>query len=176
MKILYTNRLMLRPLELYDAEPMYQLIQHRDVAMTLLNIMYPYSQDAALDFIHYAHRQTRSGEALYWAILQDDVFMGVIGLTMRPQHNGAEIGYWLGVPYWGMGYATEAARRILQYAFGELKLHRIHAVCFADNIASVRVLEKIGLQHEGTLRHHYLHWGVYKDAAYFGILNEDNHE
>lgn len=173
MKILQTKRLILRPLELSDAAPMYELIRHREVAASLLNVHFPYSQEAATDFIHYARRQTRNGEALYWGITSEDAFMGVMGLTLRLQHHGAEIGYWIGVPFWNHGYATEAARRVLMYAFEDAKLHRVHAVCFADNIASVRVLEKIGMLHEGTLRHHYFHQGAYHDAAYFGMLRED---
>jgi RimJ/RimL family protein N-acetyltransferase len=83
------------------------------------------------------------------------------------------LGYWIGVPYWGNGYATEAGRAVLDHGFGELGLNRVYAHCFARNPASRRVLEKLGMRHEGTRRRHTLKWGEYLDEEEFGILASD---
>ena len=58
---------------------------------------------------------------------------GSIGLVLKPEHDKAEIGYWIGVPYWGRGYATEAARAMIDYGFRECKLNRIDGGRFGGN-------------------------------------------
>ena len=85
----------------------------------------------------------------------------------------AELGYWVGVPYWGRGYATEAAREMLRHGFEDLKLNRIFAGVFGGNVASSNVLRKIGMQHEGTARQHFLKWGQFLDNECYGIIASD---
>jgi ribosomal-protein-alanine N-acetyltransferase len=67
--------------------------------------------------------------------------------------------YWIGVPYWGKGYATEAAREAVRYAFEDLGLHRLYAAHFGSNPASGKVMRKIRMSYEGTLRGHHKMWG-----------------
>ncbi|GAB4346988.1 MAG: GNAT family protein [Phototrophicales bacterium] len=173
MKTLQTKRLYLRSLELADASSIYELMNSREIAARLLNVQYPYTQEAANDFVYYAQQQGRNGKAFIWGIVHQTVLIGMIELSLCLQHHSAEVGYWLGVSFWNQGYATEALQCVLSYAFDELKLHRVYAVCFVDNKASARVLQKVGMQHEGTLRQHYFHWGEYHDVAYFGLLHQD---
>jgi RimJ/RimL family protein N-acetyltransferase len=85
----------------------------------------------------------------------------------------AEMGYWLGVPFWSQGIATEAARAVLRYGFEHLNLHRIHAFHFVRNGASDRVMQKIGMQHEGTLRHHDHKDDHWEDLVSYGILADE---
>ena len=80
------------------------------------------------------------------------MLLGAIGLGLVTPHRRGSLGYWLGVPFWGQGYATEAVRRVVAYGFAELRLHRIEATVFSGNAASARVLEKVGMRCEGTLR------------------------
>lgn len=87
----------------------------------------------------------------------------------------ADIGYELSPDQWGHGYATEAARAIVQFGFAELKVHRIGAWCIADNIASARVLEKIGLKLEGRLRDKEHFKGRWWDTLMYGILENEWH-
>lgn len=82
----------------------------------------------------------------------------------------ADIGYEIAAPYWGQGYATEAARAMLAYGFETLKLHRIWARCVADNVASARVLEKLGMRLEGRLRDNERFKGRYWDTLLYSIL------
>lgn len=82
----------------------------------------------------------------------------------------ADIGYEIDPHYWGRGYATEAARSMLDFGFETLGVHRIWAQCLAENQASVRVLEKLGMQQEGRLREDEFFKGRYWDTLLFAIL------
>ena len=85
----------------------------------------------------------------------------------------ADIGYELSSDHWGYGYATEAARAVVQFGFTELHVHRIWAWCIADNAASVRVLEKLGMQLEGRLREKEHFKGRWWDTLVYAILEDD---
>jgi RimJ/RimL family protein N-acetyltransferase len=89
------------------------------------------------------------------------------------RHDNAEIGYWLGAPFWGRGYCTEGARAVVAYGFAVLGLHRIHAMHFTRNAASGRVLEKLGMRFEGCRREHVRKWDAFEDVALYGILAPD---
>jgi RimJ/RimL family protein N-acetyltransferase len=89
------------------------------------------------------------------------------------EHSQAEMGFWIGVQSWGKGYATEAARRVVRYAFEELKLNRVYAHHMVRNPASGRVLEKVGLKREGLLRQRVRKWGVFEDVVLLAILHDD---
>jgi [ribosomal protein S5]-alanine N-acetyltransferase len=82
----------------------------------------------------------------------------------------AELGYWIGKPFWGCGYATEASRRVIRFAFEELVLNRVFAHAMTKNATSIRVLEKSGFVFEGIMRQHCRHRGVFEDVACFGML------
>ena len=92
---------------------------------------------------------------------------------MKPEHDHAELGYWIGVPYWGAGYATEGARAVMQFGFETLSLNRIFASHFSRNPASGRVLQKIGMRYEGTLRRHLKKWDEYIDLECYGVLRSE---
>jgi RimJ/RimL family protein N-acetyltransferase len=98
--------------------------------------------------------------------------IGAMGLVIKGE-GIAEIGYWIGVPYWNRGYASEAAAEIVRYGFEECGMDRIFACHFQRNPASGRVLQKVGMQYEGTLRRHLVKWGERIDLAFYGILREE---
>lgn len=83
----------------------------------------------------------------------------------------ARIGYTFHPEYWGRGFATEAARLLIAFGFGELQLHRIEAICDPRNAASARVLQKAGMTLEGKCRHDVLVRGTWRDSLLFGILD-----
>ena len=99
--------------------------------------------------------------------------IGGIGLRIDPQHPRAELGYWLGMPIWGKGYATEVARAMVEDGFATLLLHRIYASAFRENTVSAKVLEKIGMRHEGCLRQHVLKWDRFIDLEMYGMLRSE---
>ena len=83
------------------------------------------------------------------------------------------MGYWIARSFWGRGYATEAASAFLAFGFRELGLHRIWAWCIAENLASARVLEKIGMRQEGHLRQNEWMKGRWWDTLLYAILETE---
>ena len=126
---LNTERLLLRGYELSDATDVKFLAGEKDVAATTLNIPYPYEDGMAEEFINNYYEDYKKGTSLTFAIelSETDTYIGGISLTLDKKHNKAELGYYIGKPYWGKGYATEAARVVIQYAFETLDLNRVFA-------------------------------------------------
>jgi len=172
---LETERLRLRPLTLEDAGTVRRLAGEREIAATTVMIPHPYPQGVAEAWIegHVALFEAR--EAAVFAIVEHagGDLVGSIGISLKIEHRNGELGYWIGQPWWGRGYATEAARAVLRFGFETMKLHRIHSHHMTRNAASGRVLEKIGMKPEGELREHVLKWGEYEDLRWYGILEEE---
>jgi [ribosomal protein S5]-alanine N-acetyltransferase len=176
MPILETERLILRPLELSDIPQLVPLIGAREVAATTLRIPHPYTEQHAREFITLlqtppAQQAPIAGQAI--TRKQDGQLIGGIGLQVDDAHKRAELGYWIGVPFWANGYATEAARAMLAHGFAIQQLHRVFASHFAGNTASGRVLKKIGMRHEGCQRDHILKGGKFLDSELYGILRSE---
>lgn len=169
--ILETPRLKLRPYSNTDVAELLELIGTREVAATTLRIPHPYTEEDAHEFI--AASQNESECRLAISLRSDGQFIGGIGLRIALQHKNAELGYWLGVPYWGNGYATEAAREMLRYGFEDLDLHRIFASHFKNNPASGRILKKLGMRYEGCQREHVRKWDQFIDSELYGMLRRD---
>ena len=170
-----TERLNLRRLKSDDAPHMVTLAGDYDVAKMTLNIPHPYPAEDAIKFIERSQHVWDTGERYGFAIVlkETDAFMGVIGIIPEFQHFRAEVGYWIGKPYWGKGYVTEALKRVIQFGFETLKLNRIDAAYRADNPASGRVMEKAGMTYEGTFRQMTFRDGAYSDLSYYAILREE---
>ena len=99
--------------------------------------------------------------------------VGACGIRITPRFAHAEMGYWIAEHAWGRGYATEAARVVLGYAFGPLGLHRVFAHHLARNPSSGRVLQKVGMRREGLLRGHVRKGDAFEDVEIYGVLAED---
>ena len=164
-----TKRLVLRPFMTADAPRVQQLAGAREVALNTMTIPHPYPGGAAEQWIA---QQEPSPDQYNFAI-DDGQLAGSIGLRLTPAFDRAEAGYWLGIPFWGRGYATEALGALIRFGFEELQLHRIYAGYFSRNDASGKVMIKNGLKYEGTLRQHVKKWGEYVDVVYYGILREE---
>ena len=91
----------------------------------------------------------------------------------QPGHRRAELGYWIAVDCWNRGYATEASRRIIDFGFESLGLHRIEAHHFLRNPASGRVMQKMGMQQEGVVRDHVVKWDRYESLVVYSILEPE---
>ncbi|HYC88350.1 MAG TPA: GNAT family N-acetyltransferase [Thermoanaerobaculia bacterium] len=171
MITLRTERLTLRPFTIDDAPAVQQHCSTVEVARNTLLIPHPYPEGAAEQWIA-KHAEDWAENRIQHFAIDDGQLAGAMGLVMKGDAI-AEIGYWIGPGFWNRGYATEAAREIVRYGFEEAGLHRIFAGYFTRNAASGRVLEKIGMKYEGTLRHHICKWGEYLDVAYYGILRDE---
>src|SRR5919108_378037 len=139
---------------------------------TTLRIPHPYTIGMAEDWISTHQEAYERGVLVNFAIVRrtDQALIGCIGLDLDPHHANAEMGYWIGLPFWNQGYCTEAAQAVIQYGFEVLKLHRIHASYMARNPASGRIMQKIGMTYEGCLRQHIQKWGAFEDIVVYGIL------
>lgn len=167
-----TERLLLRPFRATDASEVQRLAGDRRVAETTLTVPHPYPDGAAAVWIasHAPAFAARKRMTLAVTMKANGTLVGAIGLALERDHRRAELGYWIGVPWWNQGYATEAGRAVLVFGFEFLALHRIMARHLVRNPASGRVLEKLGMQPEGVLRHHVLKWGVFEDLAVYAVL------
>ncbi len=170
--VLGTERLILRPLHAGDAGVVRELAGDCEVARTTLHIPHPYPDGAAQEWIAGLRPAAKEGRLHTFAMVRrsDDLFLGVISLATEKEHRRAELAYWLGRPYWGQGYTTEAARRMVRFGFEQLDLHRICAFAMAKNPASARVMQKIGMSHEGRLVQHIRKWDQYEDLDAYGII------
>jgi len=160
----------MRPYVEADIPELLPLIGTREVAATTLRIAHPYAEQDARDFLALAQEPGKIWLAV--TLRSDGCQIGGIGLRVDDGHQHAELGYWLGVPYWGQGYATEAGREMLRYGFEDLKLHRIFASHFKHNPASGKILRKLGMRHEGCQREHLRKWDQFVDSELYGILRQ----
>ena len=167
-----TERLILRPFRLDDAPELQRLIGDRDIAATTLNIPHPYENGMAEEWIGKHQERFDKGEGVSFAIThrEEGFFIGGMGLHINKEHENAALGYWVGKPYWNKGYCTEAAQAVVRYGFEVLGLNRIHAAHMRRNPASGKVMQKIGMKHEGCLRQHIKKWDKFEDIERYGIL------
>lgn len=128
-------------------------------------------QDFVQKFIDWQAEQPRTKFQLAVILPNQNKLIGSCGIRMQhADSRQAELGYEISPHFWGQGYATEAARRLLNYGFETMKLHRLWASCLAKNTASVRVLQKSGMQPEGCLRQNRWMKGQFWDTLVFSIL------
>lgn len=172
---LITTRLILRPFTLDDAPAVKDLVGEWEIAETTGSIPHPYELEMAEEWISTHQEAFDKSEAVSLAITlkAQGELIGAIGIHINNTHRLAEIGYWTGKPYWNEGYCTEAAGELLGYAFEELDLNRVQARHMTKNPASGRVMQKIGMIYEGTLRQSLFRWGKFEDAAMYSILQAE---
>ena len=150
-----------------DLPAVAKLADNRAIAAMTNNLPHPYTQAHAEQWFDYV--QNHDCEHVF-KICGRNKLLGVIGLVHETDHCRAELGYWLGEPYWNKGYATEAVSMAVAYAFGVLGVRRIYSRCYAVNAASRRVLEKNGFSQEGCLLQHHECMGVVHDVICYGLL------
>lgn len=171
MPTLETQRLRLRSYTESDIPALLLQISTREVAATTFRIPHPYSEKDAREFLASIRDDDEVRVAI--TLRSSGDLIGGIGLRLNSAINNAELGYWLGVAYWGKGYASEAGRAMLRYGFKDLGLHRIFASHFENNPKSGRVLQKLGMRYEGCQRQHIRKWDRYLDLHLYGILRDE---
>ncbi len=147
----------LEPVALSHAPPLQVLAGDPAIAATT-RIVHPYPPGQAEKFIRVRMREREEGLSCVFAVKLADEVVGVCGLLEITPRRVAEIGYWIGRPYWGRGLATRAVADTLRFSFGTLALREVFAKCLADNQGSRRVLEKNHFRYAGTEPHHVPHW------------------
>lgn len=174
--IIETDRLILRPFDILDSKRVQELAGHRKIAKTTLNIPYPYKDGMAEMWISTHIDSFNKKNEITYAVVKKDTneLIGAISLlTINRIHRKAELGYWIGVPYWRNGYCSEAANAIIKFGFKNINLNRIFGLAFENNIPSWRVMEKIGMKYEGTRRQDVIKEGIPLDLRSYSILKDE---
>ncbi len=169
---LQTERLNLRPFTLDYARKVQNLAGDSNVARTTLHIPHPYEDGMAEKWIETLIEGRKEHKQYAYAIeiKETNEFIGTGTIIPNSAHRTAELAYWIGFNYWNRGYASEAAKRLIEEAFSELSIIKIFAAHLDTNPASGRVMEKLGMQREGVLRQHVLKWNNQCDLVYYGLL------
>jgi ribosomal-protein-alanine N-acetyltransferase len=172
---LLTPRLLLREFTEADAQAVHRYASDPEVTryMTWEPNQLDQTQEYIRQQIELRARDPRYNFELA-VCLKSGELIGAVGVRIRSAtHREADFGYVLARSHWNQGYMTEAARRLLIFGFQELGLHRIYATAAEMNLASRRVLEKIGMQREGLLREHLLVQGNWRTSVLYAALESD---
>jgi RimJ/RimL family protein N-acetyltransferase len=148
--VLETERLFLRAPKLDDAKAIARLANNRKIAEMTSLIPHPYGVDDARAWIESLSEGGRGWTFAVTAKAEGGALIGACGYGRRPDDEEPEIGYWIGEPYWGRGYATEAVRAVIDHLFSVTDLDALAAGCRVTNLASRRVIEKCGFQWTGA--------------------------
>ncbi|AOV07742.1 GNAT family N-acetyltransferase [Sporosarcina ureilytica] len=174
---LVTDRLLLKPYKHEFADVIYLVVSQAEIADTMITIPHPYPKEVVYKWIDYLHRSAKEGTAFEFAIFlkeYPDKYIGNCGLvSISNSHQKAEIAYFIDKNEWGKGYATEVAYSMISYGFEKLGLERIYGHCMSRNPASRKVMEKVGFQFEGTLRHDVKKGEVFEDLDLLGMIRTD---
>ncbi|AYZ14600.1 GNAT family N-acetyltransferase [Chryseobacterium arthrosphaerae] len=168
--IIETERLILSQLEEKDIPFITEYLQHRIYSDLTSNIPYPYTENDAIFWLKMSKEAFENKSGYTFGIRnKEEELIGAIGLHDRDDDK-AELGYWIGIPYWNKGYVTEAARAIVDFGFKELGLNKIYATHFFHNPASGKIMEKIGMEKEAVLKQHAKKDEEYFDLAMYSIF------
>jgi len=172
---LNTQRLLLRKLRPEDAENIFEYASDPQVAKEVTWDAHRSPADS-LEFVKFNLGKYERGEVADWGLVlkENNKLIGTIGFVWwRPAHAKAELGYAMSRTYWGRGLMPEAAKAVMDFGFGRMKLHRVEARCNVTNPASERVMMKCGMKYEGLLRGAIWEKGVFKDLKIYSILDSE---
>jgi len=170
-----TERLLLRKITLNDASDMFEYASNPEVSEYTMWSTHTSIEDTKY-FLQSLTKMYKRRELVDWGIVHkaEKKFIGTCGFVeWSMTHSRAEIGYALSRRYWGEGYMSEAVNAIIEFGFREMLLNRIIGRCEVNNIASARVMEKVGMQLEGILRQQLFVKGRYWDLKIYSILREE---
>lgn len=149
--VLETERLLLRRPTLVDVKAIARLANDRRIAINTRRLPHPYTQDHAVEFVRSLADEIRNTVFL---IEHDGMPIGMVGVDWR-HPDAPELGYWLGVEYWGRGFATEAARAVIDFTFEEFAIENLFSGARVTNPSSRNILEKCGFQWNGVELHRF---------------------
>ena len=174
--MLETKRLILKNLEISDAERIASLITY-NITHPTERIPYPYDKSYAVDWIKDIQNNPGPKKDFFYKIVlkENNLLIGCCSIEVDKEYGYklAKIGYWIGEEYWGQGFATEITNKLLEFGFKDLKLNKISATHIEDNPASGRVLEKCGFIKEGVLRGDGFNCFNFVNSVQYGITKYD---
>ena len=171
---LQSERLNFQPLIESDVDKVVKLLSDFETVLLLTYAPWPYTQNDAAIWFNYVNQMCANNVGRFWGVHDDEnTLIGTVGLSLFPDHKKAEIHYWLGRDYWGKGYGTESARRIICYAFEACGIDRLEVNCMERNARSQRVIKKNHFVYEGTLRHYVVRFGVPENVQFYSLLRSE---
>ncbi|MGF1489857.1 MAG: GNAT family N-acetyltransferase [Prochloraceae cyanobacterium] len=174
--ILASDRLILRPFAIEDATVLTNLAGSKEIADTTISIPHPYRLDYAKNWIAKHSISFAEKTSVHFAIEIKETSQLIGSIELRDldrEHLQGELSLWIAKYFWGQGFATEAAKTILNYGFDRLNLNRISAYHMVRNLNSGKVLKKIGMKREGLLRQRVKKWGKFEDVLMYAIIAPD---
>ena len=169
-------RLLLDSLSEADVASLVELAGDPAIADTTISVPHPLDAVMAREWLAGLAQTMALGGAEHFAIRETagGPLVGMVSLrAIDREHEEVELSFWIGRPFWGRGYATEAAAAAIGRAFDSLGLNRIVAHHMVRNPASGRVLSRLGFRKEGLLRERVKKWGVYEDVVLMALLRRD---
>lgn len=163
----------IRSFEPFDKEALVKYANNRNVSKLLRDqFPFPYTKSDAKTWIRYACNQYLETN---FVIANEKELIGSIGINLKEDVHkySAEIGYWLGEPFWNKGIATAAVKIVTEFAFQNFLLNRIYANVFEGNDASEKVLHKAGYSKEATLKQAVFKGGKFLDQYIYAVFKED---
>ncbi|HDX9588437.1 TPA: GNAT family N-acetyltransferase [Bacillus pseudomycoides] len=172
---LITERLSLRPLTIEDAADVFEYASNPEISTYTVWYRHETLEDSQIFVQSILNQYEKAEMATYGIELKEEKkIIGTCGfIDYEENHHKAELAYALSPNYWGQGFATEAAKVCIRYGFEKLQLNRIEAGCHASNAQSERVMKRLGMQYEGTMRKDMFVKGVYRDTKVYSILREE---
>lgn len=175
---LKTDRLVLRPLTPDDVELLWPDISDPEISRQMAWEAHT-ERSQTIDFLNNEVARREAGKGITWAVFKDGSFCGIfslIGLVLRHRaltYNKAELAYWLSRKYQRQGIMTEAGHRVLQFAFGELKLHKLFVSHFSDNLASENLIRRLGFRYVGEQLEEFQKDGVWHNHKLYKLLESE---
>ncbi|MDB4292713.1 GNAT family N-acetyltransferase [Maribacter sp.] len=169
---LETERLVLNQIKPDDIPNIVAYAGNKKITDNTRTMPHPYFAEDAIAWMHMANQGFRNGDNYIFALRnkENNLLMGGIGLTLDQEHNRAEIGYWIGEPFWNMGYTSEAVKVLLKFGFDQLQLNKIIAAYISTNSASGKIMIKNGMIKEGEFKNHDIKNGEYVTLIHYGLL------
>jgi [ribosomal protein S5]-alanine N-acetyltransferase len=167
----------IRRLKSADAAEITNHINDMAIAKWTANIPHPYSIKDGEEFVAKSIDKWNKGTAYQFGIIVNEECVGICSLEKVDNvHKNAELGYWLGKAFWNKGIMSKVAHAVVNFAFQNLKLHRLSVVHFKDNIPSQKIIKKLGFMYEGKERESIYRFGKWHDDYWYGLLRKEWNE
>jgi RimJ/RimL family protein N-acetyltransferase len=175
---LKTERLVLKPLTLADVDLIWSDISDPEIARQMAWEAHT-ERSQTIAFLENEIARRAAGKGITWAVFKDGSFCGIfslIGLVLKHRalaYNKAELAYWISRQYQRQGIMTEAGRRVVQFAFEELKLHKLFVSHFSDNAASENLIKRLGFRYVGEQLEEFQKDGVWHNHKLYELLESE---
>lgn len=172
LPLIRTERLLLRAFANADADNLVRIAGQRSIADTTISVPHPFTCADALQWIERSQAETLASDHMGFAVADHHgELIGYAGLhDINREHGQAELAFWIDPMRQGQGFAFEAAKGVVNFAFDSLEIHRICAYHMTRNEASGKLLKKLGFEQEGYLRHRVRKWGQFEDVKLWALL------